>query len=79
MYLALEGHPSGIIIFIILFYYVSIAVLLIVISLLISAIDKLRETDRSDSERLKACKKKIIFRSIITVLLLIFAFINFLV
>ena len=81
IYLALEGHPSGTIIWYILFAYVLIIIrflwLTVSATKLVSAMEEFRKNDKSDVDKLKACKKKIIFHSIMTaipIVLLAFLF-----
>lgn len=82
MCLALEGHPSGVIIYLIILAYILIIIdflwLAVSATKLVSAMEEFRKTDKSDVDKLKACKKKIIFHSIMTaipIVLLAFLFI----
>lgn len=65
-----RGHLSGAVIYYIIFACVLTIIyflwLIIFASKLISAMEELRQTDKSDIAKLKACKKKIIFRSVMT-------------
>lgn len=65
-----NGHLSGAIIYYIIFVHILIAIyflwLTISASKLISAMEEFRQTDKSDIDKLKSCKKKIIFHSIMT-------------
>ncbi len=77
-----KGHLSGAIIYYIIFVYLLIVMYFLWIAFstvkLISAMEELRQTDKSDIDKLKVCKKKIIFYSIMTaiplVLLAVLAF-----
>ncbi len=71
-----KGHLSGAVIYLILFAYVLIIIYFLWLTLsatkLVSAMEEFRKTDKSDIDKLKACKKKIIFHSIMTVIPLVF-------
>lgn len=72
----MKGHLSGAIIYYILFAYLLIIIYFLWLTLsatkLISAMEEFRKTDKSDIDKLKACKKKIIFHSVMTVIPLAF-------
>ncbi|MDE6501467.1 MAG: hypothetical protein K2L10_05240 [Ruminococcus sp.] len=70
-----NGHLSGAIIYYIIFAHILIVMYFLWIAFstvkLISAMEEFRQTDKSDVDKLKACKKKIIFRSSMTVIPLV--------
>lgn len=63
MYLALEGHPAGVIIYLIILAFVLIIICFLWLTVsatkLVSAMEALRKTNKSDVDKLKACKKKL--------------------
>lgn len=73
-----KGHLSGAIIYIIIGTYLLIAVYFICLSVsaskLVSAMEDYRQADKSDVDRLKAVKKKIIFHSVTVIILTILFF-----
>lgn len=73
-----NGHPSGAIIYVIIGTHLLIAVYFIWLTLsatkLVSAMEDYRQTDKSDVDRLKAVKKKIIFHSVVVIILLAIPF-----
>ena len=68
-----NGHLSGAIIYFIIGTHLLIAVYFILLTLfatkLVSAMEDYRQTDKSDVDRLKAVKKKIIFHSVMVIIL----------
>lgn len=70
----IKGHPGGEIIYIIIMSHLLIIVYFIWVTLsaskLISAMEDYRQADKSDVDRLKACKRKIIFHSVMVIILL---------
>lgn len=78
MYFDLKGHPLGEVLWVILFIFGVIVIFfvwLIVFSVfLILAVKEYRKIENSDSDKLKACKKKIVFRSVMTVIPLLLLF-----
>lgn len=73
MYFAFEGHLSGegalsLIILVCGITAIFFSWLIVFAVRLISAMEEFRKTDRSDIDKLKSCKKKMIFCSIMTAL-----------
>lgn len=73
-----KGHLSDAIIYFIIGTYLLIAVYFICLSVsaskLVSAMEDYRQADKSDVDRLKVIKKKIIFHSVTVIILLAIPF-----